>query len=455
MKKLIILFLFLFISNFSFAQQETLAVDTSFGEDGIYTEENLFYGAFIVFEDKIYLGGVGGSLESPFFRLIRLNLNGTPDMTFNNSNYYVDYEQFDFSTYNDNFVNIVPQSDGKILAMTDEVLFRLNPDGSIDTSFGEQGIIQTPLNQNLDVGYNNGKIYRIYHIYEDGIGKMMMDRRNINGEIDLDFGVNGSIYFGFTNFCSGRSIEFFQNGDLLSRCEYRLLKVGVNGNNYNSWTESLLRDAKIQNEKILVVYRLDSFERLVRLNSNFSTDTTFGENGYIPFFYNNIDINLLNVYNNKIYLLGSSFDGPIMLRRLENGDPDNSFSGNGTYTFQNIPHASGEFFLQSFKIINDDIYIYGKNTLTNKPFIYKYNLMEDLSTNEQFTNGVKIYPNPSTDKLYFENLKKKSTVKIVNAEGKFIMEKTIEPNGYADISALPKGVYVAILDGNSYKFIKN
>jgi len=75
--------------------------------------------------------------------------------------------------------------------------------------------------------------------------------------------------------------------------------------------------------------------------------------------------------------------------------------------------------------------------------------------NQPSGKTITIYPNPATDKLYIENLKKSSTVKIINVEGKYIMEKTIEPKRFIDISALPKGVYVAILDGNSYKFIKN
>jgi len=78
-----------------------------------------------------------------------------------------------------------------------------------------------------------------------------------------------------------------------------------------------------------------------------------------------------------------------------------------------------------------------------------------LSVIDSEKSKISIYPNPATNKLYFENLKSPSTVKILNAEGKIIVEKTIQPSGFIDISALPKGVYVAVLDGNSYKFIKN
>lgn len=467
MKKLVPLFLFLFISNFSFAQQETLAVDTSFGEEGIYTEDNLMESSFFVFENKIYIAGKRGSSGSPYFSLIRLNMDGTPDMTFNDSNYYFNYPQFQFTEYNA-YATIIQQPDGKFLVLMKRYLFRINLDGSVDTSFGNQGIISYPSNViNFNLGFNDGKLYRIYNIDNGNynhIYPLKIERLNINGEIDLEYGNNGIFDVGeVTIEATKKSLEFFSNGDLLMSYAHHNYLIAADGEAIIfNWSNSYWVENKAKIQFGTHFFKTDGV-RLRRYYYNENgvfLDSSFGN----PFHYY-IVVHQFGKYliqvasDNKFYILGydtNNNDGNFVIsRKLENGLDDNTFSGNSNYTFQNVPSHPNEHRVQSFKVSESEVYIFAKNVFTNQINLYKYNLVEDLSTDEQLTNGVKIYPNPATDKLYFENLKTASSVKVLNAEGKFIIERTIQLNGFIDISALPKGVYVAVLDGNSYKFIKN
>lgn len=470
MKKFVFLFLFLFIANFSLAQQETLVIDTSFGEDGIFTENNLSESTFFIFENKIYIAGKRGNSGSPwgFFTLIRLNMDGTPDMTFNaGSNYFFNYNQFQF-TYDDTYQTTIQQPDGKILVISRHLLFRINPDGSVDNSFGEQGVISCPLPEiNYNIGYNDGKIYRVFLKKNEYVTyELYVERLNVNGEIDSDYGVGGLRHLSTVGVLTDgdfKSMGFISNGELLFNYRpYRVFKVSVNGDEFISPQFPLLSKFEVLDDYFVPIVSNNQGWEIRKYSIVGNTFTLLNSFPIANFDYNPL---LKILSDEKFYILGFThwYESPgnptygfVITRRLENGDPDNTFSGNGDYVFQNLPsQANPDRRIESYKILNNDFYLLAKNVTTNRFHLYKYNLVEDLNTNEQFTNGVKIYPNPASDKLYFENLKKNSIVKIINAEGKFIMEKTIQPNGFVDISALPKGVYVAIVEGNPYKFIKN
>jgi len=466
MKTLVILFLFLLIANFSFAQQETLAVDTSFGENGIYTEDNLMDSSFFIFENKIYIAGKRGPSTSPYFTLIRLNMDGTPDMTFNaGSNYYFNYPQFQFTEY-EAFQGVIQQPDGKFLVMTKHLLFRINLDGYVDTGFGNQGMISYNSNViNFNVGFDNGKIYRIYNIDNgnpEHVFPLKIERLNINGEIDLTYGENGIFNVGAVTIeATKKSLEFFSNGDLLMSYANKNYIVAADGENIIHYWAPYPYSWTVDKPKIQFGTHFFKSDGVRLTRHHYNEDGIFQDGDFgIPGWYYITIIQFGNCFiqvaaDNKFYILGHHNSDFVISRRLENGLEDNTFSGNSNYTFQNVPSNPNEHRIQSYKLLNNDIYILAKNVYSNQVHIYKYNIVEQLDTSEQFANSIKIYPNPATDKLYFENLEKSSTVKILNAEGKFIMEKTIEPKGFIDISALPKGVYVVILDGSSYKFIKN
>jgi hypothetical protein len=58
-------------------------------------------------------------------------------------------------------------------------------------------------------------------------------------------------------------------------------------------------------------------------------------------------------------------------------------------------------------------------------------------------SGVGIYPNPTTDRVYFKNLPENCTVTVVDLMGrKLLEEKTSEIHGGLSLSSFEKGLYI-------------
>lgn len=78
-----------------------------------------------------------------------------------------------------------------------------------------------------------------------------------------------------------------------------------------------------------------------------------------------------------------------------------------------------------------------------------------LNVDEFEYQKVKIYPNPTTEKLYFNGFTKDVKYKIYSLIGKRILAGTITANSIIDVSNLNLGMYIIRLEnGFTYKFIK-
>jgi uncharacterized delta-60 repeat protein len=122
-------------------------IDTSFGSNGVSTltvPGNLTRGFSIALQPdgKVVTGGVlsalpGGANSSKSYLLARLNSDGSLDTTFDDDG----YRTIPFTSGNTSgFIAIALQTDGRILALGFlNTLYRFNPDGSLDTSFDGDG----------------------------------------------------------------------------------------------------------------------------------------------------------------------------------------------------------------------------------------------------------------------------------------------------------------------------
>jgi hypothetical protein len=74
---------------------------------------------------------------------------------------------------------------------------------------------------------------------------------------------------------------------------------------------------------------------------------------------------------------------------------------------------------------------------------------------------VKIYPNPTKDKLFIEGIKEKSTIEIYDTNGSLQTKTILTQSDFIDVRELPTGVYVIHLTNLSTqqigtaKFIKS
>jgi uncharacterized delta-60 repeat protein len=123
------------------------ALDPSFATGGKLTVAGTTFGAVALQPDGkiVAVGGqaVGVDLD---FLVARFNPDGTPDTTFNTTG----TKTIDFNGANDNANAVAIQSDGKIVvagnAGNDFGVTRLNTDGTLDTTFGINGLVDVDFN---------------------------------------------------------------------------------------------------------------------------------------------------------------------------------------------------------------------------------------------------------------------------------------------------------------------
>ena len=65
---------------------------------------------------------------------------------------------------------------------------------------------------------------------------------------------------------------------------------------------------------------------------------------------------------------------------------------------------------------------------------------------------IKIYPNPTSDYLFFENYQEINQVEIVGLSGKVIIKQKMHSNSL-NLSNLPKGIYLIRISGEGFKII--
>ena len=202
------------------------SLDTSFGDGGIFHYQDngnstALKELVVLNNGKInlitfYNNGVGGDKIA----LVQVNENGTLDTSYGDNgikvlNITYTYEGTTSEFYGHDAQRAVVQPDGKILIMgfADTymtpyegmylgMLLRLNEDGSLDSSFGDNGMALWNMSEGYDFGMcvamqSDGKIIAGGHIWKDQTialhTSVVVTRYNSNGTIDNTFGTNGSV----------------------------------------------------------------------------------------------------------------------------------------------------------------------------------------------------------------------------------------------------------------------
>jgi len=203
------------------------------------------------------------------FIVSRLNPNGSIDSTFANSGKLI----LSIGTGHDYLRDIAIQSDGKILLAGDShdigversfTVVRLNPDGTLDDSFGNNGIVRTYVISSVNVDNQlfsislqpDNKILaagRVLYTFID----MAMVRYNPNGTLDSSFGINGKV-ITHVNSTEPNYNGFTSIDDILVQTDNTLIVVGWAG--FNSSLNNYL---------------------LARYTSSGSLDSSFGQDGVV------------------------------------------------------------------------------------------------------------------------------------------------------------------------------
>lgn len=297
------------------------SLDTTFGTNGItlLNNVNIEKTSFLILKPngKIVIGGVSNNVGNTNYKIISniVSSNGI----FESSSY------FNTFTSCDRVRSLIVQSSGKTLVLSDsyntgngntQILTRYNTDGSLDLTFGVNGIIEN-LFADLNLFQQPDGKFLICNYYE-------IQRYSVDGILDTTFGNNGSTEFILQN---PNPVDIIDNIVITSD------------------SKILLAIDYLQGNKI-------SFG-VLKLNSNGSIDTTFGVNGFATARFNtfasddiefaaSICINSLN----EIIVSGysrlnvqvpqtTSTSSLGILKFNQNGTLNTSFGINGKYSMLN------------------------------------------------------------------------------------------------------------------------
>lgn len=128
---------------------------------------------------------------------------------------------------------IVVQDDGKIVQVGDTrpggftaprqgTLVRFNGDGSLDTSFGDQGLVRTSFSANSsDVGFAvgvqaDGKIVAAGGAFIGSNFDLALIRFDATGQLDTSFGVDGKVIIDLGSFQTIYDIAFQSDGKIIA-----------------------------------------------------------------------------------------------------------------------------------------------------------------------------------------------------------------------------------------------
>lgn len=271
------------------------------------------------------------------------------------------------------------QPDGKILlagkSFTDNTLLddfalaRYNPDGSLDNSFGTNGLVITDLQQAVDVAtaitlQPDGKIVVAGHTHNGNNYDFAVARYLSNGDLDNTFGTNGKVLknFGSTDF--GLAMALLPNGKIVvagrayngQNSDFAMVQLNSNGSFDNSFGTSgavmanLFAEVESANAIAIqadgkIVLAGDRYANntslfaLARFNTDGSLDPSFGLNGKVSTSIvglSDVAYAVAVQSNGSIVAAGVSNNTSIsdfaVARYLSDGTPDNSFDGDGQLT---------------------------------------------------------------------------------------------------------------------------
>jgi uncharacterized delta-60 repeat protein len=329
-------------------------------------------------DGKIVLAGHGTGGTGDMI-VLRFNTDGSPDTSFGTGGFVVT----DFSGASDRANAVAIQADGKIVAAgssdTFFALVRYNPDGTLDTSFGEfgDGKVRTDVSGGGAAQVNGIAIQSDQKIVVAGrSGDQLAStldfavlRYNTDGTLDTSFGAGGGTN---VDFFSGNDAAFAlliqadgkivaagsaSRGDATSP-DFALVRLTMNGSldttygtggkvatDFSSSLDGIYGIALQTDGKIVaagftfIASEANDNFALARYNANGTLDTSFGTGGKVI-----TDINPVTdeahavVVESDGHIIAGGIAGPsgdldfALARYDSSGSLDSSFGTNGTVT---------------------------------------------------------------------------------------------------------------------------
>lgn len=328
MKKLYSL-LFLFLVSITVTNAQSGSIDLTFGTDGVVTTAvhanyNMTETTVVQSDGKILVAGSAGTPSTYQMAVARYNEDGSLDTSFANDGTL----RIPVGPLKSFVMGMAQQPDGKILlggrtwdnVSGDFALVRLNEDGSFDNTFGTNGIalIQTPETEAAEAMtlLDDGKIIMVG--YRDD--NLTAAKFNTDGSLDTSFGVNGWAVVSFSDQASYAD-------DVAIQDDGKILISGFSLNGDNRFQVAA-----------------------ARLNTDGSVDNSFGTNGTVLFNvgeWNDFGEGVAIQDDGKILIGGHKWISNVqqkhdlfVARLNTDGSLDTSYGNNGAATARLVDGAN-------------------------------------------------------------------------------------------------------------------
>jgi uncharacterized delta-60 repeat protein len=476
----------LFLSFFTFftllAFSQDGSPDITFGDNGVVLTE---FGESELVISSVSQGVTGRiavlSLEYPVLAITNYiiqvyNEDGTVDTSFGD-NGIVRY---------DNIIGVLLHkihvlADNSILYGYSGRVFKLLPNGDVNTTFGDNGSIGIALSSTDSWGHvvhPNGSIY-LYGNKLTGDKEFIINKFDSNGVVDTNFGNQGFVFIDFDFFpvFTDNNILFIENDALL-------VNYSAGGTANGGLTNYV-----------------------IKIDASGEIDTSFGINGYVESYFNGLRNSNIHILNSGGFFISyAADDNGAYLRRIEaylpNGTLDTSFAGSGMLsghsvsfvqqnqrlmTREDVPDMNGHFLPELSRIYQDGnldstfnfqfnytalstlstsqtadgkIIMAGANNdiPESKLVVLRYN-NTPLSVEEHPLKNLIIAPNPSTAIFNINcsqcDLSNQPYI-VVDMLGKVVKEGTFAGSNYTvDLTSYRSGVYLLKIGQTTLKLVIN
>lgn len=506
----------LFFSIYAFCQQEFY--NTTFGNNGQVIHDLNGYSEFgtLIKNDNSLYGLIyyWSESENQRPRILKYDLNGNIDNSFGNNGFidpdlripgwmFRDVFHGFISFTSDNKLLIVTSSFARNEHITNNFIGKFHLDGTPDTSFGENGYVESLFDNSLNI-FEVKKLENDHliivgskHDFVNSQTNLLVIKFNNTGQLDTSFGSNGIIQFPY-NDDHMNPIQFIlklEENNLYvawnnyesdiqidgSISKYNLetqqidTEFGNNGIitiNFNNDKKDIIHRFQVnQNGELLVVYDTPSnvnYEGsyLVKYNENQEIDTSFGIQGFslVSDDYS-VFTKRMFLNENYLFLIGEFYESKLFIKRFNlDGTNDEHFGIEGMIYRQNIINGiSAENWVFDMVIEDNTIFTSGscKKNLNSyaDACIYSFVLNPDLKVEDLTTNQIIIYPNPAQEYLNIYHQDDIYKIEIFNYLGQRLIYQA-NNSSKININNLETGTYdLKLVDqkGRIYhkRFIKN
>ena len=473
-------------------------LDPTFGTKGIVTINETIINP-VGFIDAV-LQPDGKIVATSGQSVARFHSNGTLDNSFavggvfNEPLYYFNgssYAKIDIAY--EIGKRVLLQPDGKLICIgeMDEykssfpllLMFRLLPNGTLDSSFGRNGTVCDTI-LGMDNFFRSGMLLADGKIIVTGDTSsnrhQMLVRYKSNGTIDSSFGNNGKAINNLAVVSSfQKDIELQPDGRIITLIKSfgvaRYLPDGNLDTSFNhigvnhlffgfaapfSTAMALRPDGKIWVAGNPLFSTPTPFI-LARFNANGSIDSSFGGTGYKVYATDTGDENkvrdMLLLPDGKVVLGGRVMNRATkqynfgLLRIKPDGDIDSIFGKNGwLMTQMNLTAAEGSADLSKLLLqIDNKMLALGNSNFTASPSPFSTIVRYDSSTktsiigyNRPPHQDISLFPNPAKEVLNIQGIEAGSSIELYDIMGKLVLQQECDLTIIKlDVKNLTKGIY--------------